>query len=63
VAEEPARQQRRRPDHRRRRRRPEPKLQRAFQLRHRGIVDADVERHLPRPRGASEPETRLCKGC
>ena len=48
VAQEPARQQRRRHDHDRRRRRPEPQLRRALELRQRGVLDRVGERHLSR---------------
>ena len=48
VAQEPARQQRRRPDHRRRRRGPEPELPDALELRRRGLEHRHVVRDLPR---------------
>ena len=50
VAQEPARQQRRRPDHRRRRRRPQPQLRGEVGLRQRGLSGPPGRRHLPRPR-------------
>ena len=63
VAQEPARQRRRRPDHRRRRRRPEPQLQRALGLRRRGLVDRTrSRRHVPRPeRRRPSPRRRRCR--
>ena len=51
LAQEPARQRRRRPDHQPRRRRPEPQLPRALGLRRRGLGARDLLRHLPRARG------------
>ena len=48
VAEEPARQRRRRPDHARRRRRPEPQLPRALGYDEEGSSSQTVERHVPR---------------
>ena len=50
VAQEPARQQRRRPDHQPRRRRHQPQLPRALELRRRGVEHRDLLRHLPRHR-------------
>ena len=49
VAEEPARQRRRRAGHPQRRGRPQPQLRRALPLRRRGLVVVAGERHLPRP--------------
>ncbi len=49
VAQEPARQQRRRAGHRWRRRRPQPQLQRALGLRQRGLLARPGRRDLPRP--------------
>ncbi len=43
VAQEPARQQQRRPDHGRRRRRPEPQLPRPLGLRQRGLLGRSVD--------------------
>ena len=48
VAQEPARQQRRRADHRRRRRRPQPQLRLQVGLRQRGLLARPVQRDLPR---------------
>ena len=48
VAQEPARQRRRRPDHQPRRRRPQPQLPRALGLRRRGLRARDLLRDLPR---------------
>ena len=58
VAQEPARQQRRRADHGRRRRRSEPQLRRALGLRQRGLVAGSGGRDLPRSQrglGAGDP--------
>ena len=49
VAQEPARQRRRRADHVPRRRRPQPQLRHQLGLRQRGLVARPGERHLPRP--------------
>ena len=49
VAQEPARQQRRRADRGRRRRRPEPQLPEPLQVRRGGLLLDHVERHVPRP--------------
>ena len=48
LAQEPARQQRRRADHRRRRRGPEPELPDALELRRRGLEHRHLVRDLPR---------------
>ena len=62
VAQEPARQQRRRPDHRRRRRRPEPQLRRALGLRQRGLVARPGGRDLPRAeRGLGARDAGACR--
>ena len=62
VAQEPARQRRRRPDRRRRRRRPEPQLQRALELRQRGLVVDFSSETYRGPAPASEPETQAMQG-
>ena len=64
VAQEPARQQRRRPDHGRRRRRPEPQLAGALQVRRGGLFEDPVERHLPGPgRRPRRPRRRRSRAC
>ena len=58
LAQEPARQRRRRPDHQPRRRRHQPQLPRALALRRRGVEHRDLLRDLPRHRaglGARDP--------
>ena len=62
VAQEPARQRRRRPDHGRRRRRPQPQLPQPLELRQGGLVVDPLERHLPRAAAGSEPETQAHEG-
>ena len=64
VAQEPARQQRRRPDHRRRRRRPQPQLRLQVGLRQRGLLARPGQRDLPRhrPRTPSR-RPRRSTGC